>query len=720
VRKNKKVGIMTDLMEGLNPEQREAVLHMDGPCMVLAGAGSGKTRVLTRRIAQLIDNGVRANQILAITFTNKAAHEMRRRVAELIPDFNGRWIQTFHAACYKILRMDIEHLGYERNFTIIDDGDARQSLKVLIKANNDYESKPEELLYVIKRAKNSMSDLNRHYADLKVPAFKKEIYQAYHQEYQQHLKAVNALDFEDMLLLTIKLFERFPEVLAKYQDKLRYVMIDEFQDTNNPQYQLMQMLSGERANIFVVGDPDQSIYSWRGAEPRNSRRFLEEYPQARVIKLETNYRSSGNILQAANQVINCNTDRVDKTLRSSRGDGEQLVEFCALDSYQEASFVAQRLAELRMEESRPYNDFAVFYRSHVQSRQIEEALRLKGIPYQIIGAHNFYERKEIKDMIAYLRIICNPYDRLSFSRVINVPKRGVGDKTIDKIHEYALAESISLVEALAEPSGIPGISKKVVAALTDFCSMVTYISSLNDAGEPINSIIQHVLDMSGYLEELYHSKDLDAAGRIENLKEFQSLAVEFEQAESEELTEPEEEAEAAGLVKFLAHISLVPDNEGVDGEDVVTLMTFHGAKGLEFPVVFMTGMEEGVFPSYRVETTEEMEEERRICYVGITRAQERLFLTYALNRLLYGHEHSNPPSRFLKEIPEELLFRPRLNTREGFIDEEFAIGERVLHRKFGVGEVVTSVGDGLVIIDFGHWGVKTLRIDIAPLMRITE
>jgi DNA helicase-2/ATP-dependent DNA helicase PcrA len=697
-----------ELLAGLNPQQQEAVLHVAGPCMVLAGAGSGKTRVLTRRVAYLIRNGVGMNRILAITFTNKAAQEMRSRVSELIPDFTGQWVQTFHAACYRILRVEIQLLGYDRNFTIIDDADAKQMLKSIIKANNDYENKPEEILYVIKRAKNSMADLDQYYNQLRAPAFKKEAYQSYHRQYQTRLKEVNALDFEDMLLLTIKLFQRFPEVLASYQQRLQYIMIDEFQDTNYPQYQLMQLLAATHHNIFVVGDPDQSIYSWRGAEPYNSRRFLEDYPEAKIVKLEMNYRSAGNILQAANAVIDYNEDRAEKTLISSRGEGEQIVEFCALDSYQEASFIAQTIETLRLEQGRRYSDFAVFYRSHVQSRQVEEALRFKLIPYRIIGARKFYDRKEIKDLIAYLRIVCNPHDRLSFERVINVPKRGVGDKTIEKINEYAQAEGLSLMEALTDPAIIPGISKKVVSALADFCSMVTFISTLSETGESVTKLIDHILEMSGYLEELHHSKEPDAPGRIENLQEFRSLALEFEQNEGE------------GLDEFLARTSLVQDNDSLDGEDAVTLMTFHGAKGLEFAVVFMTGMEEGIFPSYRVETQEEIEEERRICYVGITRAEERLFLTYAVNRLLYGHEHSNPPSRFLKEIPEHLLHRPRLITREGETGEDFAVGERVLHKKFGIGAVVSKEEEGLLVVDFGHWGVKILRVDIAPLMRITE
>jgi DNA helicase-2/ATP-dependent DNA helicase PcrA len=699
---------MPELLTELNLQQQEAVLHIDGPSMVLAGAGSGKTRVLTRRIAHLIQSGVGMNQILAITFTNKAAKEMRSRVSRLIPDFTGQWVQTFHAACYKILRVEIEHLGYDHNFTIIDDADAKQLLKGIIKTNNDYESKPEELLYVIKRAKNSMSDLNRYYREMNVPGFKRDVYQGYHEQYQSRLKEVNALDFEDMLLLTIKVFQGFPDILAKYQDRMRYIMIDEFQDTNNPQYQLMQLLAAKHRNIFVVGDPDQSIYSWRGAEPYNSQRFLADYPEAKVVKLETNYRSTNIILQAANTIIDYNEDRVEKTLVSAQGDGELIVEFCALDSYQEASFVAENIEIMRLEQGRKYNDFAIFYRSHVQSRQIEEALRFKLIPYRLVGARKFYDRKEIKDLIAYLRVICNPYDRISFERIINVPKRGVGDKTIEKINEYALAQGISLVEALMDPAIIPGISKKVIAALTDFCSMVTYLGTLNETGEHLSAIIDHILDMSGYLAELYQSKEPDAPGRIENLNEFRSLATEFEQHEGE------------GLDEFLVHTSLVQDNDSIDSEDMVTLMTFHGAKGLEFPVVFMTGMEEGIFPSYRVETKEELEEERRICYVGITRAEEKLFLTYAVNRLLYGHEHSNAPSRFLKEIPDHLLYRPRLVTREGDVGEDFTIGERVLHAKFGIGEVLNNVEEGLIIVDFGHWGIKTLRIDIAPLRRITE
>ena len=699
---------MTDILTGLNPQQQEAILHIDGPCMVLAGAGSGKTRVLTRRIAYLIQNGVAMNQILAITFTNKAAQEMRNRVADLVPDFHGQWIQTFHAACYKILRMDIGYLGYDRNFTIIDDADSKQAIKQILKESGDFESKPEDILHVIKRAKNSMSDPERYYEELKISPYKKEAWWKYHRKYQARLREVNALDFEDLLLLTIELFKKYPEVLEKYQDWMKYILIDEFQDTNYPQYQLIRLLSAKHSNVFVVGDPDQSIYSWRGAEPYNSKRFMKDYPESKVTVLETNYRSTSNILLAANAVIDNNIDRTDKVLISARGSGEQIVEFCALDSYQEASFIANSIGELMASERRKYSEFAIFYRSHAQSRQVEEALRYKMVPYRIVGARNFYDRREIKDLVAYLRVICNPFDRISFDRIINVPKRGVGDKTIEKITEYAINQGVSLVDALSDPAVIPGISKKVLAALTDFCAMITYIRTLNETKESVASLIDQVLDMSGYLDELYHSKEPDAPGRIENLKEFRSLAVEFEMNEG------------TGLDEFLAQTSLVQDSDDHESSETVTLMTFHGAKGLEFPVVFMTGMEEGIFPSYRVETTEEMEEERRICYVGITRAEERLFLTYAVNRLLYGHEHSNPPSRFLKEIPDNLLYRPTITTRQGAVGEAYEHGERVLHKKFGIGEVVSIPEDGLVEIDFGHWGIKLLRIDIAPLMRITE
>jgi len=694
---------MIEILEGLNEQQKEAVLHLDGPCMVLAGAGSGKTRVLTHRISHLVSCGVNPNSILAITFTNKAAQEMRSRVTSLNPNFNGQWIQTFHAACYRILRMDIDNLGYNLSFSIVDDSDCKNLIKRILKEDHDYESKPEELLYHIKKAKNSLLDVETYYQNLSIPVSAKDKLQKVHRIYQARLKEFNALDFEDLITLCIKLFREYPSVLEKYQNRFQYIMVDEYQDTNYAQYIWVKLLAAKNKNIFVVGDPDQSIYSWRGAEPYNVKRFLQDYPEARVVKLEMNYRSCGNILKAANAIITNNKDRQEKVLIASRGEGDKLIHFCAADSFQEANFVASTIADMVNREGRRYDEFAIFYRTHAQSRLLEEALLYKYLPYHIVGARRFYERKEVKDIIAYLRLVCNHNDTLSFNRVINVPRRGVGDKTLEKIQAYAQQNQVSLVACLEDAAHIPGISKKVAAALEEFFGLMTYLDSLNQSGVPIRELIDQVMDLSGYVQEMYQNNTAEAETRLENLQELRSLAVEFEKEGGQ------------GLEDFLAQMALVQDDDDQDYSDTITLMTYHGAKGLEFPIVFMTGMEEGVFPSYRAETAEELEEERRLCYVGITRAKEKLFLTNAVTRLLYGYERNNPPSRFLKEIPEELIARPDETQKVG---RDFAAGDRVVHRKFGVGDIVEINEEGLAIIDFERAGLRTLRLDIAPLEKL--
>ena len=708
---------MNDYFQGLNEQQAQAVRHMEGPCMVLAGAGSGKTSVLTRRIAYLIDNGVRENSILAITFTNKAAEEMRNRVAGLIPGFSGKWIQTFHAACYRILQMDIDHLGYQKNFTIIDDTDAKGAIKQILKQQSDYDIKPEEILYYIKRAKFSMQDLNTFYQQQDLSSYRKDKFLAYHKMYQERLKSYNALDFEDMIVLTLKLLRTCPDVLEKYQEWFTYIMIDEYQDTNYAQYLLAKLLADKYRNIFAVGDPDQAIYSWRGAEPYNVRRFLNDYPEAEYIKLEVNYRSVGNILKAANSVINYNEDREEKNLVSVQGDGELLHLYCALDSFQEANYIVQNIESMVKQENRKFQDFAVFYRGHAQSRQIEKALQFANIPYQIVGARRFFERKEIKDIVAYLRIISNPGDLFSLSRVVNVPKRGVGEKTMERIRLASLEQGISPVEIMAQPEKLGRISKKVQDAMEEFCSMITFLHSMSQAGETVTGLIDQVLEMSGYIPFLYETKEpqMDIESRIENIQELRSVALEFDNQEGD------------GLESFLAQISLVQDSDEQESTDMVTLMTFHGAKGLEFPVVFMTGMEEGVFPSYRAEEEEQMAEERRICYVGITRAREKLFLTHTLNRLLYGSEHAYPPSRFLKEIPKELFAAPAERADLGsratqmarkLTPADFAVGDQVEHRKFGRGIVLEIVEEGHLKVDFGPRGVRILIAGMAPLEKI--
>lgn len=693
-----------DIISQLNQQQREAVLHVEGPCMVLAGAGSGKTRVLTRRIAHLISLGISPRFIMAITFTNKAAQEMRSRVARLVPDFNGQWIQTFHAACYRILRMDIRLLGYEPNFVIMDDSDCKTIIKNILKEENDYENKPENMLYQIKKAKNSLSEAEAFFAKMHAPLSLREKYIRVHRLYQARLKELNALDFEDLILLCVRLFTEYPEVLEKYQHWFQHIMIDEYQDTNFAQYKWAKLLAGKHHNLFVVGDPDQSIYSWRGAEPFNIKRFLSDYPDAQVIKLEQNYRSSQYILDAANAVIVNNDEREDKRLFTENPGGGKLVYFCAGDSFQEARFVADTISDLVDREGRHYSECAVFYRTHAQSRLLEEALLKKYIPYQIVGARRFYERKEVKDIIAYLKLTCNYNDRLSLERIINVPRRGIGEKTLEKMHVIASENGLSLMEVLGKVSSIPGISGKVADKLTEFYGMMRFFTDLCAAGSPVREIVDQVLEMSGYLEELRNSHTPEAETRIENLQELRSLTLEFEAQGGE------------GLEEFLAQLALVQDTDEMDRSDTVYLMTFHGAKGLEFPVVFMTGMEEGVFPSYRSETPQDIQEERRLCYVGITRAMEKLYLTNAVSRLLYGYERNNPPSRFLKEIPPEFMVLPH---HKEVVTEKLSAGDHVIHRKFGMGTITAIIENGqIAVIDFDRAGVRMLRLDLAPLEKI--
>lgn len=694
---------MADILKGLNEQQKEAVLHCDGPCMVLAGAGSGKTRVLTRRINNLIENGADPNSILAITFTNKAAQEMRSRVSQILPDYKGQWIQTFHAACYRILRIDIKHLGYEKNFAIVDESDSKSLVKEALKEENDYETKPEEVLYIIKQAKNSLINPESYFNNLAVSSDLKAKYYRIYRIYNARLKEFNTLDFEDLIVLCIKLFRDFPEVLEKYQNWFKYIMIDEYQDTNYAQYIWANLLAAKNHNIFVVGDPDQSVYSWRGAEPYNVKRFLKDYPDSKLIKLETNYRSTKHILDAANAVIKNNKDRDEKNLRTENGEGEKIIYFCASDSFQEAQFIGGTIAEQVDREGKKYNDFAVFYRTHAQSRIIEDALVHRYIPYHIIGANKFYERKEVKDIIAYLKLVCNQNDRLSFRRIINTPRRGIGDKTIEKLEEYAVEKGISIFEALVDASYIVGISRRMAETLEDFHGMINYLGTLNISGVSLKDIIDQVIDLTAYIVDLNKNNPAEAQTRIENLYELRSLAIEFEKEGGE------------GLDDFLAQVSLVQDTEDMSSEDSVTMMTYHGAKGLEFPVVFMTGMEEGVFPSYRIETETELEEERRLCYVGITRACQKLYLTNAVSRLLYGYERSNPPSRFLKEIPEELITSPVVIKSCG---GEIKEGDTVVHKKFGVGNVNNITEDGLVIVDFERAGTRMLRMDLAHLEKI--
>ncbi len=700
------------LIEGLNQEQKEAVLHVDGPCLVLAGAGSGKTRVLTTRLAYLCHTGVRPGNILAITFTNKAAREMKERVARLLPGFSGQWIQTFHAACYRILRQEIDRLGYGRDFSIIDEGEQKTLVKESLQDLNEYRVKPEIIAYFIGQAKNSLASEREDLGSHIVPEKLRELYQKAFRLYQARLKTMNCLDFDDLILLTIRLFRENEDVLAKYREKFKYVMIDEYQDTNYAQYVLSHTLAREHRNLFIVGDPDQSIYSWRGAEPENIKRFLRDYPEAKIVKLETNYRSTKVILDAANAVIRHNRERDEKVLKTDNAVGEKISYFQALDGHAEAEFVANTIIELVGQGYR-YRDMAIFYRTHAQSRYLEDVLRKRLIPYYIVGARSFYQRKEIKDVLAYLKLACNPHDGVSFRRVINFPRRGIGEATLKKIEEFAISSGIPVLETLADPSHIPGVSRRMATALENFYGLIKFVQALGENG-PILDVVEQLLEASGYVEEIYRRDPLGAEERIENLKELKSVALEFDRTRGGDLRE------------FLAEVSLVQDTDTEDVSDAVALMTFHSAKGLEFPVVFMTGMEEGIFPSVKAETHREIEEERRLCYVGITRARERLFLSSAASRVLWGYEMRNLPSRFLGEIPME-LFSSQPGTASTQVetgwDNETGLdlmpGDVVQHRKFGQGVVIDVLEDGeIAVVDFFTAGTKMLRTDIAPMVKL--
>lgn len=687
----------------LNEQQIEAALHQEGPCLVLAGAGSGKTRVLTQRIEHLISTGVSPHNILAITFTNKAAREMRNRLEHIGGHDRSWWIQTFHAACNRILRMDIDKLGFDRSFTILDDAESKGVVKALIKEAEDHDSNPDQLAYLIKQAKNDLAGPERFFLDQSMKPGLKERYLGYYRQYVNRLKSINCLDFEDLITLCIRLFRECPEVLEKYRDWFRFIMIDEYQDTNHSQYLWASLLAARDRNIFVVGDPDQSIYSWRGADPGNIRRFRDDYPEARVVKLEKNYRSTRKILQAANAVIRHNAERDDKSLRTDNPDGHHLHYFCASNGYQEADFIADTIRGLVSKGIYQYRDFAVFFRTHVQSRVLEESMLGRRVPYQILGGTRFYQRKEIKDILAYLRLACNPHDTVSFRRVINVPRRGIGEKTMSRLSEYAEANGLPVLEALSRAEEIPGIGQKISTPILAFYGLISFYRNLADAAMPVSELIQQVIESSGYLEELKKSEH-DFELRMENLEELMTLAIEFER----------ESQEGEGLAEFLAGVALFQDTDEEARENSVSLMTMHGAKGLEFPVVFISGLEEGLFPSYRIESAQEMEEERRLCYVAITRARERLYMSSAMYRVIYGNERFGQPSRFIKEIPGE-LFEEQMEIRE---KAELAAGDRVQHNKFGEGVVLNIQDEDIISVDFDSFGVKQLRLEYARLVKI--
>lgn len=741
---------MIDLSQ-LNPPQREAVTCTEGPVLLLAGAGSGKTRALTYRVAYLLEKGVFPSNILAVTFTNKAANEMRERVADLVGSVaRNVWISTFHSFCVRILRMSGTHIGLDSNFVIFDSQDQQQLIKDCMRElgldEKRFDSRAVQA--EIGRAKDELitPDAYRRAASGYFEETVSEVYTLY----QRRLEKNNALDFDDLIMKTVSLFKREKEVLDAYQERFRYIMIDEYQDTNHAQYVLVNLLAEKYRNLCVVGDDDQSIYGWRGADIRNILYFEKDYPDARVIKLEQNYRSTKVILKAANCVVKQNQHRTDKELWTENDDGELIDYYCALDANDEARYVVERIKELcKGAKSRySYSDIAILYRVNAQSRAFEEFLIKYSIPYTIVGGLRFYERKEIKDMLSYLRVILNPNDTVSLRRIINVPRRGIGNTTIDRLDNYAGEKGISLFDAVQQCDNIPDVSGAPLRAVKNFAAMLNvFIDAASSCS--VSELANMIIDRTGYIEELEQDRTPESEGRIENLQEFLNVTAEFDR-------KSRASAGIERLAEFLEEVTLMSDVDFLEVNDkMVTLMTLHSAKGLEFPVVFMVGMEENVLPHSRalIEPVQ-MEEERRLCYVGMTRAMEKLIFTRAETRIVFGELKCNLQSRFLDEVPEELIKNvgidgdddeckvvdfyayaknrviqpPRIQTEQSdrslsFGDTGFVPGDRVKHKQWGVGTIVEVKKDGrhtLLSVAFPDNGIKKLIADSAPIEKLGQ
>ena len=724
----------SELFEGLNPAQREAVAAVDGPLLVVAGAGSGKTRVLTHRIAHLIaDHEVSPYAILAITFTNKAANEMKERVGRLVGGVvRGMWVSTFHSACVRILRRDASMLGYKSSFTIYDDLDSRRLIELCIR-DLDLDSKQfpaKGIKAAISNAKNELIDFESFAAQGQGPYHERvaDVYRMY----QQRMLESSAMDFDDLLMVTVELLGAFPEVLRSYQERFRYIHVDEYQDTNHAQYRLVQMLAGKHRNVCVVGDSDQSIYAFRGADIRNILEFERDYPDTRIVVLDRNYRSTQTILDAANAVISNNNSHRPKDLWTDLGQGEKVTVFKAEDEHEEAAFIAEQLGVLE-DAGRRLSDAAIFYRTHAQSRVLEEILVRYGIPYQVIGGPKFYDRREVKDVMAYLKAIVNPSDTVAVKRIVNVPKRGIGATTLGHVDRFAEAEEITFFEALGRADENRRLTSRSQGQIKEFLTLMSYLATAAEGGS--RATLQAVLDDTGYVAELEAEGSIEALGRIENLRELLSVADEFEARGQENIVADEEQWDELGgmrrLELFLEGTALVSDVDALEHGGAVTMMTLHNAKGLEFPYIFIGGMEEGVFPHMRsLGDPAQLEEERRLAYVGITRAQERLFLTLATTRNQFGAVNYNTPSRFLKEIPAALQFEAPKRTRR--TDKEAAAprptlaggevtaGDRIRHQSWGLGTVVSVDGDGEraeARVRFDEAGEKRLLLAWAPLER---
>ena len=732
-------------LENLNDKQREAAMYTDGALLILAGAGSGKTSTMTRRIAYLVDEkGVSPYNILAVTFTNKAAREMEERVEEILGSNSRMWIMTFHAACLRMLRMDGDRLGYTNSFAVYDPVDQKSIVKNLLKEYEIDEKKftPNSILSNISKAKEQ--EIGPREFEENAGDFRDETVAKVYRGYERILSRNNAMDFDDLILNAVRLLKENPDVLEKYQERFRYIMVDEYQDTNQLQYKLISLLAKKYGNICVVGDDDQCIYQWRGADIRNILNFEKEFPKAKVVKLEQNYRSTANILEAAHSVISNNKQRKRKKLWTDASQGEK-IQYHRLESdYREAGYIAQEIGYM-VQQGENYRDFAILYRTNAQSRNFEDSLAQRRIPYRVIGGLRYYDRMEIKDMIAYMRLVANPMDDIAFDRVVNSPKRGIGKATMDKIKSVANYCEKSIFQYVESEAIADTLSGKASRGMNEFLEIIREYSEEKE-NLRVSDIYEGLLIKSGYLKALEDQGTAEADGRIENLMEFKSVIYEFENRDSK-----------LELDEFLEKLALLSDVDNHDSEaNAVTLMTMHSAKGLEFPYVFMPGMEDGLFPSWRSrDSISQMEEERRLCYVGMTRAKRRLWMTSAESRLLYGKVNATRESEFMREINPKLLagdgvyksgsvgaktgstryldgrydpisgdyqfqnhIKAKSEMKKKLVhDEHFEVGDRVIHGKFGEG-VVLEVTPKIIRVEFVGDGVKKLAVGIAPIKKM--
>ncbi len=736
-----------DYLDKLNKEQRDAAVHTEGPLLILAGAGSGKTSTMTHRIAFLIrEQKVSPQKILAVTFTNKAAGEMRERVQQLIGSNITMWILTFHAACLRILRSNASLLGYTNDFTVYDPTDQKAVVRACIKEQN-VDEKNFSVQYVLSRISDAKEKAisPERYGEKYGYDFRDKIAGSLYAAYEQILKKNNAMDFDDLILRTVQIFERYPDVLAVYQEKFAYIMVDEYQDTNYLQYRFVKLLAEKNQNLCVVGDDDQCIYQWRGADIKNILDFEKDFKQTKVVKLEQNYRSHGNILDAAHSVIANNKGRKQKKLWTYKEKGEKIKYYRASDEKDEARYIAGEIDRLKTKSTR-YSDFAVLYRTNAQSRTFEDALIGRDVPYRVLGGTRYYDRKEVKDIVSYMRLVQNTWDNISLTRVINEPKRGIGEKTLEKLTTLATVRNVSILDVLTDDEIVESLPAKATAGIREMVAVLKEFSAEKD-NMKVSDIYDGLLVRTGYLKGLEEQNTIEAEGRIENLLEFKSVIYDFEK-----------ENPMLSLTEFLERVALMSDIDNHDSdENAVTLMTLHSAKGLEFPVVFMPGMEDGLFPGWRsFDKPDGIEEERRLCYVGMTRAKEKLILTSAEQRTLYGRTDYTRESQFIKEIDKDLVdsegikrtratagfgsaeakggssvFKPFEQLR--YIKEAQAAGKaardsgdikdgvRVRHGKFGDGLVISvqdKNGSKTATIAFDSCGMKQLALDIAPLTKI--